>query len=150
MGFLFGKKQMHLYDIYYNPIEKEDDAISFEDSKKEISFPAVLSSLCKSSHASLIFESIWESEYFIICSREYFSGSSLFEIMVISFSRTFCSCAVKPFAPNFSIFSFVRAKEQNWMIYLSCSTSRTTAGEFLYNTTEFFLIISVIITWNWL
>ncbi len=33
---LLKKDQMHLYDIYVNPIEKEDDEISFEDAKKEV------------------------------------------------------------------------------------------------------------------
>ena len=33
---LLKKPEMHLYDIYVNPIEVEDDNISFEDAKKEV------------------------------------------------------------------------------------------------------------------
>ena len=33
---LLGISDMHLYDIYVNPLEKEDDVISFEDAKQEV------------------------------------------------------------------------------------------------------------------
>ena len=33
---LLKKSEMHLYDIYVNPIETEEDNISFEDAKKEV------------------------------------------------------------------------------------------------------------------
>lgn len=33
---LLGKKEMHLYDIYVNPIEVEDDNISYEDASKQV------------------------------------------------------------------------------------------------------------------
>ena len=33
---LLNKKQVHIYDMYVNPIEAEDDDITFEDAKKEV------------------------------------------------------------------------------------------------------------------
>ena len=33
---LLGKEEMHLYDIYVNPIEVEDDNISFEEAEKQV------------------------------------------------------------------------------------------------------------------
>lgn len=33
---LLGKDEMHLYDIYVNPIEVEDDNISFEEAKEQV------------------------------------------------------------------------------------------------------------------
>ena len=33
---LLGKEQMHLYDVYVNPLEKEDDNISFEEASKQV------------------------------------------------------------------------------------------------------------------
>ena len=33
---LLGKDEMHLYDIYVNPIEIEDDNISYEEAKKQV------------------------------------------------------------------------------------------------------------------
>lgn len=33
---LLGLKEMHLYDVYVNPIEKQDEKISFEDAKNEV------------------------------------------------------------------------------------------------------------------
>ena len=33
---LLGKEKMHLYDIYVNPIEVEDDNISFEEAEKQV------------------------------------------------------------------------------------------------------------------
>lgn len=33
---LLGKEQMHLYDLYVNPIEIEDDNISFEEAKNQV------------------------------------------------------------------------------------------------------------------
>ena len=33
---LLEKEEMHLYDIYVNPIEVEDDNISYEEAKRQV------------------------------------------------------------------------------------------------------------------